>query len=118
MAIGALSSGWTGLWTKEWTNETEEIDHKTTLELDKIKNKKVLESLLDKQVGDQVTIGTKGLFKEDHLLSSALGIPQEKAEKLKIDVDFTISEINEREPAEMNQELFFKLFGKDTIKSE
>ncbi len=31
---------------------------------------------------------------------------------------FTIEEINEREPAELNQELFDKLFGKDKVTSE
>ncbi|MGB5819619.1 MAG: trigger factor [Saonia sp.] len=99
-------------------NEAEEIDNKTTLELDKIKSKKTLDSLLGKKVGDVVTIKTKGLFKEDYLLSSALGISKEKSEKLNIEVVFTIEEINEREAAEMNQELFDKLFGKDAVTSE
>ncbi|PCJ97458.1 MAG: trigger factor [Flavobacteriaceae bacterium] len=99
-------------------NKAEEIENKATIELDKIKSKKILESLLGKKAGDIVTIKTKGLFKEDYLLSSALGIDKEKAEKLNIEVDFTIEEINEREPAELNQELFDKLFGKDTVKTE
>lgn len=98
--------------------EDEEIDNKTNLELDKIKSKKALEALKGKKVGDVVTLNTKGLFKEDYLLSSVLGISQEKAKDLKIDVQFTIDEINEREPAELNQELFDKLFGKDSITSE
>ena len=40
-------------------NEEEEIDNKTTLELDKIEAKKVLDSLLGKKVGDTVTLNTK-----------------------------------------------------------
>ena len=96
-------------------NEAEEIDNKTTLELDKIKSKKALNSLLGKKAGDAVTLNTKGLFKEDYLLSSVLGVSQEKAKDLVLDVDFTIEEINEREPAELDQELFDKLFGKDAI---
>lgn len=99
-------------------NEAEEIDNKTTLELDKIKSKKAIGSFLGKKVGDVVTLKTKGLFTEDYLLSSALGIPKEKAEKLNIDVTFAIAEINEREAAELNQELFDKLFGKDAVTSE
>ncbi|MCJ7467424.1 MAG: trigger factor [Maribacter sp.] len=104
--------------TGGFINETAEIDHRTTLEIEKLKGKKALESILEKKVGDTVTLNTKGLFKEDYLLSSALGIPQEKADKLNINVDFTISEINEREPAVLNQELFDKLFGKDMVTSE
>ena len=98
-------------------NEAEEIDNKATLELDKIKSKKALGSLVGKKVGDVLVLNTKGLFKEDYLLSSVLGIPQEKADKLNIEVTFTIEEINEREPAKLDQELFDKLFGKDTITS-
>ena len=99
-------------------NEAEEIEHKTTLELDKIKSKKAIDTLLGKKAGDSVSLKTKGLFKEDYLLSAALGIDREKAEKLNIEVDFTLEEINEREPAELNQELFDKLFGKEEVSSE
>ncbi|MBS9462364.1 trigger factor [Flagellimonas sp. 389] len=104
--------------TGTFANETEEIEHKTTIELDKIKSKKAIDALNGKKVGESVTLKTKGLFKEDYLLSSALGIDKEKADKLNIEVSFTIEEINEREPAALDQELFDKLFGKDNVKSE
>ncbi len=99
-------------------NETEEIDNQTLLEMDKLKSKKAIEGLVGKKVGDTITLKTKGLLKEDNLLASTLGITAEKAVKLNIEVAFTISEINEREPAPLNQELFDKLFGKDDIKTE
>ena len=99
-------------------NEAEEIDSKTMIETDKLKSKKALDALKGKKVGDVVTLKTKGLFKEDHMLSSALGIDKQKAEALDTEVTFTISEINEREAAELNQELFDKLFGPDSVKSE
>ncbi len=99
-------------------NEAEEIENRFVIELDKLKSKKAVDSLVGKKVGDVVTLKTKGLFKEDHLLTHALGISSEKGEKLNIDVDFEIQEINEREPAKLDQELFDKLFGKDEIKSE
>ncbi|WP_430906213.1 trigger factor [Maribacter sp. 2-571] len=104
--------------TGTFKNEEEGIDNKTTLELDKVAGKKALGQLTGKKVGDTVTINTKGLFKEDYLLSGALGIAAEKAKDLKIDVDFTISEINERQPAALNQELFDKLYGAESIASE
>ncbi|WP_435624734.1 trigger factor [Flagellimonas sp.] len=104
--------------TGVFKNEAEEIENKTTIELDKIKSKKSINALVGKKVGDSISLSTKGLFKEDYLLSSSLGIDREKAEKLNIDVTFTIEEINEREAAELNQELFDKLFGKDNVKSE
>ncbi len=99
-------------------NTVEEIENKTVIEIGKVKNKKTVESLLGTKVGDVISIPTKDLFTENYLLSSALGIDREKADTLDISVDFTIEEINEREPAELNQELFDKLFGKDSITSE
>ncbi|MGO4918339.1 trigger factor [Maribacter spongiicola] len=101
-----------------FTNEAEEIDNKTMLETDKLKSKKAIDALQGKKVGDVVTLKTKGLFNEDYMLSSALGIDKQKAESLDIEVTFTITEINEREAAELNQELFDKLFGPDSVKSE
>ena len=104
--------------TGVFKSEAEEIENKTTIELDKIKSKKALESLKGKKIGDTVSLATKGLFKEDFLLSSALGIAKEKTEKLNVNVNFTIEEINERELAAMDQEFFDKLFGKDNVSSE
>ncbi|NNM17864.1 MAG: trigger factor [Croceitalea sp.] len=103
--------------TGTFKNESESIEQKTTLELEKIKSKKAVEALLGKKVGDTIALKTKGLFKEDHQLASALGIDKQKSEKLNIEVLFTIEEINERQPAELNQELFDKLFGKDAVKT-
>ncbi|WP_036152000.1 trigger factor [Maribacter forsetii] len=101
-----------------FANVAEEIDNKTLIETDKLKSKKALDALKGKKVGDVVTLKTKGLFNEDHMLSSALGIDKQKAEALDTEVTFTISEINEREAAELNQELFDKLFGPDSVKTE
>lgn len=99
-------------------NEAEGIDKPSMIEMDTLKNKKALDALLGKKVGDSVTLPTKDLFKEDYLLNGALGISKDKAENLDTDVTFTISEINQRESAELNQELFDKLFGPGKVTSE
>lgn len=104
--------------TGTFKNEEEEIDNKTTLEFNMLKSKKAIDSLVGKKVGDVVTLKTKGLFKEDNLLTSVLGVSADKAEKLNVEVSFTIEEVNEREPANLDQELFDKLFGPGAIKSE
>jgi len=116
--ISKTEAGKTDEISGVFKNEVEEIDNKATIELDKIKSKKAISALVGKKVGDVVTLKTKGLFKEDYLLQSALGVAKEKAEKLNVEVSFTIEEINERESAPLNQELFDKLFGEGTIKSE
>lgn len=103
--------------TGTFVNEEEGIENKATIELSKFKSKKALSALKGKKPGDKVTLNTKGLFKEDYLLSGVLGISREKAEKLAIAVDFTIEEVNEREPAKLDQELLDKLYGKGNVNS-
>ena len=104
--------------TGVFAEASQEIDQKSTLDLSKIKSKKALESLKSKKVGDTVTLKTKGLMKEDYLLPGLLGISKELAENLDIEVSFSIEEINERQLAVLDQDLFDRLFGKDSVSSE
>lgn len=103
--------------TGTFTHEAEAIDHKTTIEISTL-HKKAVNALVGKKVGELVTLNTKTLFKEDHLLPSALGVSKESAEQLDVTVSFTIEEINTRQPADLNQELFDKLYEKDQVSSE
>lgn len=104
--------------TGTFTNEAEGIDKSTTVELDSLKGKKQITALMGAKVGDVVTLKTKGLFADDHDNQKHLGVAQDKAHSLDIEVSFKIEELNTREMADLNQELFDKLFGKDIVKSE
>ncbi len=104
--------------TGTFINEEKEIDKKSTFKLDKIKGKVNQKKFLGAKVGDVVILKTKGLFTDDHLLQNLLGVSHDDAHGLAIDVQFTIDEITETEPAKLDQELFDKLFGKDTVKTE
>jgi trigger factor len=98
-------------------NEEKEIENTVTLTLDKFKSKTTEKKFIGSKVGDVIELKTKGLYKDDHDLMHALKIPHDKAHGLNIEVTFTISEINKRELADLDQELFDKLFGKDVVKS-
>jgi len=74
--------------------------------------------LVGAKPGDIIKLKTKGLFKETYQLAGNLGVAADKAEKLNVEVDFEIEEVNHREAAELNQELFDKIFGPDQIHSE
>jgi trigger factor len=104
--------------TGTFVNEAEAIDHKATFDLELIKGKKQREALIGLEVGAEVTLNTKGLFKEEKDLERMLGIGADKAKDLKVDVTFAVAEINTREKAELNQELFDKLFGPGVVTSE
>ena len=51
-------------------------------------------------------------------MAQMLNISKEEAQNLNSDFRFTVKSINRMAPAEMNQELFDKVFGKDTVKNE
>lgn len=104
--------------TGTFVNEENEINNKTTFSTDIIKGKKQLAQLIGAKVGDTITLKTKGLFTEENLNQTHLKVSEEDAKKLDIEVTLTIEEVNTREEAEMNQELFDKLFGKDVVTTE
>ncbi|MBF4472156.1 MULTISPECIES: trigger factor [Flavobacterium] len=103
--------------TGTFTNAENGIDNKTTLSLDVFKDKATADLFIGKEVGDVVTVNTKGLFQDDHQLMDYLKVGHDNVHDLAIDVDFTISAINVSEPAELNQELFDKLFGEGNVAS-
>ena len=98
-------------------NDAEGIEATATLTLDKLKGKPNLKAFLGANVDDVLTLKTKGLFKDSHDLMTYLKVDHDTAHGLDVQVTFTISEVNTRELADLDQELFDKLFGKDVIKS-
>ncbi len=104
-------------------NEVEKGDEITgtftsTITTEDIAGKKQLESLIGAKVGDTVTLKTKGMFADDHDNQKFLGVEHDEAHGLDIEVSFKIEEVNKREMAELNQELFDKLFGEGVVSSE
>lgn len=104
--------------TGTFTSEEKEINKKVTFSTDVIKGKKQLDSLIGAKVGDVVTLKTKGLFHDDHDNQKYLGVTHDDAHGLDVEVSLTIEEINTREMADLNQELFDKLFGEGVVTSE
>lgn len=103
--------------TGTFKNEEKEIDNTVTLTLDKFKGKATEKKFIGAKAGDVITLKTKGLYEDDHELMHALKVAHDDAHGLDIEVTFTITEINKRELADLDQELFDKLFGKDNVKS-
>ncbi|PIB33750.1 trigger factor [Gaetbulibacter sp. 5U11] len=103
--------------TGTFKNEEKEIDNTVTITLDKFKGKATEKKFIGAKVGDVITLKTKGLYEDDHELMNALKIQHDDAHGLDIEVTFTITEINSRVLADLDQELFDKLFGKDLVKS-
>lgn len=103
--------------TGTFTNEEKEINNTTTIALDMFKDKATADKFIGKKVGDVVTVNTKDLFEDVHQLMDVLKVSHDEVHELAVDVDFTIEAINTTEMAELNQELFDKLFGAGTVAS-
>ena len=103
--------------TGTFKNEEKAIDNTLTVTLDQFKGKTTEKKFIGAKAGDVITLSTKGLYADDHELMNALKVPHDDAHGLDVEVTFTVNEINKRELADLDQELFDKLFGKDGVKS-
>ncbi len=103
--------------TGVFINEEKDVNNKATFTLDKFKGKATEKQFVGSKVGDVVTLNTKGLFEEDHDLMHFLKVSHDDAHGLDVDVNFTINEINTRQLADLDQDLFDKLFGKGVVTS-
>jgi trigger factor len=73
--------------------------------------------LLGLKAGDKVVLSPAQIAENPAELSSKLGIPQEQAETLTANFQFTVKSINRLAPAELNQELFDKMYGPGVVNS-
>ncbi len=109
--------------TTETTSSTEltvgvhfegvEENKSATITVDELKSKKALTKLKNATIGEVVTLSTKGLFKEEYVLRRVMGTVPEKS----IELSLTLQERNARGLAELDQEFFDKVFGKDAVKT-
>lgn len=103
--------------TGTFVNEEKEINKKSTISVKDIKGKTNLKKFVGSKVGDVLELKTKNLFEDEHKLQQALGVSHDDAHGLEVPVTFTIEEINETELAELDQELFDKLFADGSVKT-
>ena len=104
--------------TGTFTNPEKEIDKSTTLELDSLKGKTQIKALTGAKPGDVISLNTKGMFAQEQDNQKHFGVSVEDAKGLSVEVSFKIDEVNTREMADLNQELFDKLFGEGNVTSE
>lgn len=101
--------------TGKFTSEENGIENVATITLDKLKGKTNPKKFIGAKVGEVISLKTKGLFNDVHDLMTFLKVSHDDAHNLNVEVDFEVSEINSRELADLDQELFDKLFGKGVV---
>ena len=103
--------------TGTFFNEEKNIDNKATFKLEEV-TKENCENFVGKKIGEQIQLKTKNLFNDVHSLMHFLKVSHDEAHHLDVEVTFTLEEVNVREEAELNQELFDRLFPAGTVTSE
>ena len=83
--------------------------------IDKSSNQK---KFINKKVGDVVKMKPYGIAEEQYV-GAWLGVDKEELSSYKgVEFQFTIEKINRMTPADLNQEFFVKIYGKDAVKSK
>ena len=105
--------------TAQFRNEALELEKMGTFTLEDIKAKKAVSTLKEAASGDIVTLLGKGLFSDEAKAKQLLAVDDDQLKAIStVELTVEIKEINERIPAELNQELFDKLYASGTVTSE
>jgi len=103
----------------EANNEPKEggVEHNSTISMEFLTDKKAVKSLKGKKVDDYIVIDPSTVSKDSKDLASMLGLKEDELEGLSKQFKFTINDIKKMEMAELNEELFVKLFPEGDVKT-
>ena len=90
----------------------------TSLSYERIKSEKAKAQLLGLKRDDKVVININDLYETAVDKSVSLGIEKDLAETSNCDLQLTVKNISRMEEAELNQELFDKIYGAGLIEGE
>ncbi len=100
-----------------FAQENGDITHDTTLDLADLL-KKDLKKFVGKKKDDVIKTDLNKLIKDDAARAALIGKTADEITDLDGAFTFTVKNVNRKEKAEINQELFDKTFGPDVVKSE
>lgn len=101
--------------TGTFVNEEKGINKKSTFLVNDLKGKKNEKKVIGAKVGDVIELETKKLFEDDLKLQQILGVANDEAGDLDITVSLTVEEITKTDPADLDKELFDKLFTDGSV---
>jgi trigger factor len=104
--------------SKDGRIQEEGIQHSASFSLDSISDKKSAKSLVGLKVGDKASINLNKAFNDDLNVANLLSTDNETLKASSGDFELVISEISKLTPAELNQELFDKVFGEGHVNGE
>jgi trigger factor len=93
------------------------ISHSSTISMEFLENKAGIKALKGKKVNEVVELDPKNVSKDDKDCASLLGITEEQVASLTSNFQFTIADVKRMEMADLNEELYTKLFAEE-VKTE
>ena len=93
------------------------ISHSSTISMEFLENKDGIKALKGKKVNEVLDLDPRNVSKDDKDCASLLGITEEQAAELSANFQFTIADVKRMEMADLNEELYAKLFA-DEVKTE
>lgn len=90
----------------------------TSVSYERVNNEKAKAKLLGLKKDDKAVININDLYETPVDKSVSLGIAKELAETISSDLQLTVKNISRLDPADVNQELFDKVYGEGTVSSE
>ena len=95
------------------------VRNEATVSMDFISDKKIKKQFIGVTEGDSFIVNVMKAFSNHTDLSSMLNITHDQLHDLSSeDFQFTVKNVSRIKPSEMNQELFEKVYGKDSVKTE
>jgi len=94
------------------------IMNSSTISMEFINDEKLKKEIIGKKAGDKITVNPFSVSRGGNDTASMLGIEESQLGSISDKFQLTINEVKVMEPAELNQELFDKLFGEDVVTSE
>ena len=101
--------------TGTFVNEEKEINKKSTFIVKDVNGEANIAKLVGAKVGDVIELATKDLFEDAHRLQHLLDVEHDVIHDLDITVTFTVEEITKTTPADLDKELFDKLFADGSV---
>ncbi len=94
------------------------VKEMASISYEHIKDEKLKKSFIGAKINDEIKLDVKKAFSGDAELAGVLGIEKEEIENLSPDFKYILKEISKFDKAELNQELFDKVYGEGEVKSE
>jgi len=94
------------------------VNDNTAISLEFMKDEESAAKFKDAKVGDVVVFNPVKAYPNKADFAAMLNITKEEAENVTADFKIEIAEINRFSPAEVNDELFTKVYGEGTVKNE